>query len=145
MTLEVANRANVGQRLKLLGTEDATRPGFATLDGVGGAGGAVAGTGSSARQLVEPLGIPALSADITTNTTSAPSGGLAFASTCLRISIYQETAAARYRIGTGTVTAVATDHYIAAGERLDLMVPAGSKIAAIQDSAAGKMHITELA
>ena len=90
---------------------------------------------------VEPLGRPGTAQTITTSGTSA---AITLAATTTRVSIYA-TKAAFFKFGTGSLTAAATDHYIADGERLDLAVDAGSKIAAIQATAGGTIYVTELA
>jgi hypothetical protein len=54
------------------------------------------------------------------------------------------TAACHYRIGNGTLTAVAADPLLPAGAIEYVMVNPGESIAAIQDSAGGNLTITEL-
>jgi hypothetical protein len=49
-----------------------------------------------------------------------------------------------YTIGTGTQTATTSSHYLKAGERITVAVPADANIAAIQGSAAGTLFISEL-
>lgn len=92
---------------------------------------------------VEPLGRPAFSQEITTGAASA---FVTLNAATTRVSIYA-TKAARFRAGDagGAVTAVATDHFIGDGERLDFIVPINSKLAAIQSAAAGVFYVTELA
>lgn len=92
---------------------------------------------------VEPLGVPAISRQLTASTTSA---NLALTSTCCRISIHARGADIRFAIGSSTQTASATSHFIAAGERLDLALPDTPNIAAIRAGAVdGTLEITELA
>lgn len=62
-----------------------------------------------------------------------------------RISIYARTADIRYLIGSATGTALATSHFIAAGERLDLAVPATPWIMVLRDgSTDGVLELSEL-
>lgn len=66
-----------------------------------------------------------------------------FANTCRAIRIAPDTDI-HYRIGDGlTVTALATDDYLAAGAVETIRVKPGQRIAAIQDSIAGACSITE--
>jgi hypothetical protein len=52
----------------------------------------------------------------------------------------------RYAVGTGAQTASAASHFIAAGERLDIDVPANAQIAAIRAGAIdGTLELSELA
>jgi hypothetical protein len=70
----------------------------------------------------------------------------ALTTTCRRVSIHARTADIRYVIGTGAQTASATSHFIAAGERLDLDVPASAQIAVIRaGSTNGVLELSELA
>jgi hypothetical protein len=68
-----------------------------------------------------------------------------------RISIYARGCDMRYAVGTGPQTAtsttgVATSHFIASGERLDITVPLDApNIAALAVSGEGTLEITELA
>jgi hypothetical protein len=69
----------------------------------------------------------------------------ALTTTCRRVSIHARTADIRYVIGTGAQTASATSHFIAAGERLDLDVPASAQIAVIRaGSTDGVLELSEL-
>jgi hypothetical protein len=66
-------------------------------------------------------------------------------STCRRISIHARDAAVRYSVGNSAQTASATSHYLAQGERIDLLVPASANIAVIRaDAASGVLELTEL-
>lgn len=91
----------------------------------------------------EVLGKPTVARQLTTGASSA---SVTLTAGVTRISIRQRSGDARYRIGSGSQTATATDHFIADGERLDLQVDAGSTIAAIRDGLLdGVLEITELA
>jgi hypothetical protein len=91
---------------------------------------------------VETLGIPgtarqAAAGAATTNTV--------LTTTVSRISIYARTADIRYSIGSSAQTATSSSHFIAAGERLDIDVPATPNIATIRAGATdGVLEITEL-
>jgi hypothetical protein len=75
----------------------------------------------------------------------AASANTALTTTCRRVSIHARTADIRYAIGTGAQTASATSHFIAAGERLDLDVPASAQIAVIRaGSTDGVLELSEL-
>jgi hypothetical protein len=75
----------------------------------------------------------------------AASANTALTTTCRRVSIHARTADIRYVIGTGAQTASATSHFIAAGERLDLDVPASAQIAVIRaGSTDGVLELSEL-
>jgi hypothetical protein len=94
---------------------------------------------------VEPLGLPGVARQVTvttSNTNTQLTAGVK------RISIKARTCDMRYAVGSTSQTASATaSHYIEAGERLDIAVPAGGHIAVIRDSAAtanGTLCITEL-
>lgn len=93
----------------------------------------------------ESLGVPSVARQIT---ASAASANTALTSTCRRISIKARTAGVRYSIGAVAQTASATtSHFIEAGERLDMAVPANANIAVIRDTAAtadAVVEITEL-
>lgn len=95
--------------------------------------------------VVEPLGQPVVARQVTATTSSA---NTQLTATVTRISIKARTSDLRYSIGTTSQTASATaSHFIEAGERLDLAVPAGCHIAVIRDSAAsanGTLEISEL-
>jgi hypothetical protein len=95
--------------------------------------------------IVEPLGQPTVARQVTVTTSST---NTQLTATVTRISIKARTADQRYAIGTTSQTASATtSHFIEAGERLDISVPAGAHIAFIRDTGAtadGKLEITEL-
>lgn len=55
------------------------------------------------------------------------------------------TVACRIRVGDGTPTAAATDTYLPANVVEYLDVTPGQRIAAIQETAAGKLSVTEIA
>jgi hypothetical protein len=72
--------------------------------------------------------------------TTAAAASIVLTATCRRISIYA-TAGTWYSL-TGAATV--TSHYIGAGERLDLNVPAGTTISVLRETADGSVRITEL-
>ena len=94
------------------------------------------------RVSVEPLGIPGVARQL--------AAGAASANTVLtvgvgRISIHARGADIRYTVGAAAQTASATSHFIAAGERLDIDVPATPNIAVIRSgSTDGTLELTEL-
>ena len=88
------------------------------------------------------LGQPSVARSITVNATSA---SVTLTASCTRISLVARTADVRFRVGTGAQTAVVTDHFIAAGERIDIQVPASAVIAAIRGASTdGVLLISEL-
>lgn len=93
------------------------------------------------RSKVEPLGLPNIAS---TTLTSAVSQTVTLDPDTQRVSVYA-TAATRYVVGSGVgvLTASASSHFIAAGERLDFAVPADGKIAVLQDTTPGNFEITE--
>jgi hypothetical protein len=76
----------------------------------------------------------------------ATSVNLALTSTCRFISITCTGGNhCHYQIGVGTQTASVTTHYLRTGERLNLSVPIGANIAAIQGGGSSTtLFITEL-
>lgn len=94
---------------------------------------------------VEPLGIPGVARQIATTTSSANQPLTVGVG---RISIFARIAPLRYSVGSAAQTANATtSHYLAAGERIDIDVPATPSIAVIRASDAtadGAAEITEL-
>ncbi len=101
---------------------------------------AVTVASDQSRVKVEPLGQPSTAKKITTSGTSAV---VTLAAGTTRVSIYA-TKAAYFSLGTGSLVATTSDFFIGDGERLDFNVTAGGKLAAIQDSTAGVVYITEL-
>ena len=96
----------------------------------------------ASRVNVEPLGIPGVARQLAAGASSA---NTALTSTVGRISIYARGADIRDRVGTGAQTANATSHFIAAGERLDIDVPATPNIAVIRAGTKdGTLELTEL-
>ena len=95
--------------------------------------------------VVEPLGLPALARQVAATVASA---NTQLTATVSRISIKARTSDLRFSVGTTAQTANAsTSHFIEAGERLDLAVPAGAHIAVIRNVAAtsdGALEISEL-
>lgn len=92
----------------------------------------------------EPLGIPTVSRNLV---VTAASSQVNLTTTCKRLSIKAIGTNIRYRVGTGSLTASVTDHYISQDERLDIAVPLNGVIAAIRDTTGttnGTLAITEL-
>lgn len=77
--------------------------------------------------------------------SSGASVNQALTPACRRISIYARGADVRYAIGSAGQTASAASHFIAAGERLDLAVPATPNIAVLGATlTAGTLEVSEL-
>lgn len=99
----------------------------------------------SGRIPVEPLGAPGTPRQ---QPTTAASSNVVLTVGVGRISIHARIAALRYIVGSAAQTAnAATSHYLAAGERIDIDVPATPNIAVIRASDAtydGAAEITEL-
>ena len=76
-------------------------------------------------------------------------GAASAASAAFGGQIYQvrvaATSACRIRIGDGTPTALATDSYLPADRPEYFTCTPGQKIAVIQEAAAGKLSVTEVA
>jgi len=77
--------------------------------------------------------------------SSGSSANTVLTTTCRRISIYARGADIRYAIGSSSQTAGTTTHFIAAGERLDLAVPATPNIAVLGATlTTATLEVTEL-
>eukprot|EP01032_Pedospumella_encystans_P008603 gene8603-10192_t len=77
--------------------------------------------------------------------SSGSSANTALTTTCRRISMYARGADIRYVIGSTGQTATSGSHFIAAGERLDLAVPATPNIAVLGATlTTGTLEVTEL-
>lgn len=101
----------------------------------------VGGELASQNQPVEPLGEPSVARQVSASTTSV---NTVLTATCRRLSM-RSTADARYRIGSNAVqTALTTDHLLAAGERLDISIPARCNIAFRTASGTATVELTEL-
>lgn len=87
--------------------------------------------------MVDTLGTPGTARS---QATSGLAANITLTTTCRRVSMYA-TQAAYYSISG---TASSSTHYIAAGERLDIDVPASTVISVLQVSAAGTVFVTEL-
>lgn len=94
---------------------------------------------------VEPLGTPGIARQVATTATTS---NTVLTGSVGRISIHARLAPLRYVVGSAAQTASATtSHYLAAGERIDIDVPATPNIAVIRASDAtidGAAEITEL-
>ena len=96
----------------------------------------------NARAGVEPLGQPGVARQLAASSASA---NTALTTTCRRISVFARGADIRFAIGSTSQTASSTSHYIANGERLDLVVPATPNIAVIRaGSIDGTLEVSEL-
>ena len=94
------------------------------------------------RSAVEPLGQPGVARQLAASSTST---NTALTTTCRRISAFARGADIRFAIGSSSQTASSTSHYIANGERLDLVVPATPNIAVIRaGSIDGTLEVSEL-
>jgi hypothetical protein len=80
--------------------------------------------------------------EVTTGVASAASGAFGSQTRQIRVAA---TAACRIRVDNGTPTATATDTYLPADTVEWLDVTPGQRIAAIQETAAGKLSVTEIA
>jgi len=86
---------------------------------------------------VDTLGTPGVPR---VQATGAAAASIALTTTCRRLSMYA-TQGTWYSI-SGTATS--SSHYIAAGERLDIDVPASTTISVLQETSAGSIRISEL-
>lgn len=97
------------------------------------------------RLQTDVLGQPGVARQQAATTSPAT---ITLTTTVRRVSIAARTSNLRYVVGTGSVVANAsTSHFIAAGERLDIAVPANGLIGVIRDTAAtadGVLEVTEL-
>jgi hypothetical protein len=90
---------------------------------------------------VEINGQPTTARQLAAGATSA---NTALTASTDRITMRAVTADIRYAVGSSAQTATATSHFIAAGERLTILVPSGANIAVIQAGAsAGTLEVTE--
>ena len=91
----------------------------------------------------EPLGALGESRNIAVSGTSA---SRVLSPSCKRISLVAEGGNCKIRVGVNPGPAVATDHIILAGERVDLKVPEGSTVSAIiaAPAVSGTLNISEL-
>jgi hypothetical protein len=130
--------ALAAQIATLLTQTDGVEALLASLDGKSAA--LVAG-----RTLTDTLGQPGVARQQAATTSPAT---ITLTTTVRRVSIAARTSNLRYVVGTGSVVANAsTSHWIAAGERLDIAVPANGLIGVIRDTAAtadGVLEVTEL-
>jgi hypothetical protein len=93
-------------------------------------------------EAVEPLGLPGVARQITADGTSS---NTALTATCRRLSMRAVGADMRYAVGSSSQTATASSHFIAAGERLDIALPATPNIAVIRNASTdGVLEVTEL-
>ena len=93
--------------------------------------------------LLVVLGIPAQALQLAAGASSA---NAVLTASCRRISIHARGADIRFAIGSNTQNASATaSHFIAAGERLDLALPATPNIAVIRAGTVdGTLEVMEL-
>jgi hypothetical protein len=87
---------------------------------------------------VDTLGTPAVAR---VQATSGTAASIVLTTTCRRLSMYATTGTWYSISGTAT----SSSHYIAAGERLDIDVPASTTVSVLQETSAGSIRITELA
>lgn len=122
----------------------ATAPTAAHLS-LAGAGALTDAQLRASRVNVEPLGMPGTARQQATTATNA---NIALTSGVARISVFARLQPLRYVVGSSSQTAnAATSHYLAAGERVDIDVPATPNLAVIRASDAtgdGAAEITEL-
>lgn len=99
-------------------------------------------TPTDSRSPVETLGTPSVSRTLAAGSASA---SVTLTASCVRVSLVAVTADVAFRVGSGAQTAVATDHFLAVGERIDIRVAAGSSIGAIRaGSVDATLRISEL-
>lgn len=99
-------------------------------------------TPDTTRIRVEPLGQPGVARQLAVTATSA---NVALTSTVRRVSLYARLADLRYSVGSSAQTASTTSHYLSAGERIDISLPATPNIAAIRAGATdAALEISEL-
>lgn len=104
------------------------------------------GGSSSGAQQVNTLAQPAVARQLSAAVSGGASANTALTTTTRRISITARLADIRYAVGTGAQTASATSHFIAMGERLDILVPLLANIAVLSASASivGVLEVSEL-
>jgi len=113
-------------------------PGVTSLSSIDGKTAALI----NGRSGVEPLGQPGVARQLAASSASA---NTALTTTCRRVSVFASGADIRFAIGSTSQTASGTSHYIANGERLDLVVPATPNIAVIRaGSIDGTLEVMEL-
>lgn len=86
---------------------------------------------------VDTLGTPAVAR---VQATSGTAASIVLTTTCRRLSMYATTGTWYSISGTAT----SSSHYIAAGERLDIDVPASTTVSVLQETSAGSIRISEL-
>lgn len=74
----------------------------------------------------------------------AASVKVALTTTCTAVSLTSSGCNSRIKISTAGTDAVATDHRLMDGERIDVSVEPGSTVAAIAESGTGTLAISEL-
>ena len=72
--------------------------------------------------------------------TSGTAANITLTTTCRRVSMYATTGTWYSISGTAT----SSSHYVGAGERIDIDVPASTVISVLQETAAGSVRVTEL-
>lgn len=94
------------------------------------------------RQPVEVLGMPAVARQLAAGPTSFDT---ALTVGVTRVSIYANGGSIRYSVGDSPQTASNSSHFIAMGERLDIIVPATGHIAVIRANSTNcTLEVTEL-
>lgn len=117
-------------------TEAAQTTGNASLSSI-----ATNTTLTNGRLLNEPLRVPGVSRDLAAGASSA---NTALTTTCRSATIYASGADIRFLVGSTSQTALATSHFIASGERLDIALPATPNIAVLRNaSTSGTLMMTE--
>lgn len=86
---------------------------------------------------VDTLSTPAVAR---VQATSGTAASIVLTTTCRRLSMYATTGTWYSISGTAT----SSSHYIAAGERLDIDVPASTTVSVLQETSAGSIRISEL-
>jgi hypothetical protein len=78
-------------------------------------------------------------------TAGSTSSSITVAETCSKVRLHGQSHPCAFRAGVGAQTAVATDHFVAAGQTLEAIVPPGATIAAIRTGGSNaSLYISEL-
>jgi len=91
--------------------------------------------------LIEPLGRPGSTHTVAIGASSAEQ---ALSPGCMRVSLTAVGSAAAFRVGSGSQTAVVTDHYLPDGLPKDFAVDRGSTLAVIGIGGTGTLYVSEL-
>ncbi|NKF21603.1 hypothetical protein G7Y82_04680 [Solimonas sp. C16B3] len=97
---------------------------------------------TNGRSPTEVLSVPGVARQLAASSASA---NTVLTTTARRASLYARGADIRYSIGSAAQTASATSHFIGAGERIDVALPATPNIAVIRNATTdGTLEVSEL-